>query len=246
MKSTLWQPALPFTFKGGLLRSQVQASSTPHPSCSRSSAIDRLGCRRECRRVELRSSKLRRRHTRDYAYCLSPFMRPEPTIGRRLRKAQGRSRWRINSACMQERIHVPSLAASSHRRELRASRLLQAANASASFPFPAHKRIVSRQIPAFRMAGGMARLCMSLAALLLVAGACAQLDPTTGHIKPTPGVPRYNPEAWNAAYKVTFSNFPLTKTATSPPDHVESDGCSSEGFDTTPVSSIRVVSRMHS
>lgn len=107
MKSTLWQPALPFTFKGGLLRSQVQASSTPHPSCSRSSAIDRLGCRRECRRVELRSSKLRRRHTRDYAYCLSPFMRPEPTIGRRLRKAQGRSRWRINSACMQERINLP-------------------------------------------------------------------------------------------------------------------------------------------
>jgi hypothetical protein len=52
-------------------------------------------------------------------------MRPEPTIGRRLRKAQGRSRWRIISACMQERINVPeqpsSLAASSHRRELRAS-----------------------------------------------------------------------------------------------------------------------------
>jgi hypothetical protein len=95
------------------------------------------------------------------------------------------------------------------------------------------------------MAGRMHRLCISVAALLLVTGAHAQLDPTTGHIQPTPGVPRYNPEAWNAAYKVAFFNIPLQQAATSRPDHVASNGCSSDGFDTTPVSSIRVVRPVH-
>jgi hypothetical protein len=46
---------------------------------------------------------------------------------------------------------------------------------------------------------------------MLLAGASAQWDPATGHIKPTPGVPAFDPAPWNSAYKVTYRNLPVPK-----------------------------------
>lgn len=51
----------------------------------------------------------------------------------------------------------------------------------------------------------MSRLCVATAALLLVAVVSAQWDPATGYIKPTPGVPRFDPVPWNTAYTVKNS-----------------------------------------
>lgn len=81
------------------------------------------------------------------------------------------------------------------------------------------------------------------ALLLLLSQASSQLDPATGYIKPTPGVPRFDPAAWNAAYTVTFRNLKWNKTSDKAEDtHPASDGCRSEGFDTTAAASVPLVS----
>lgn len=90
----------------------------------------------------------------------------------------------------------------------------------------------------------MPRTSLVVAALLLLSEASAQLDPTTGYIKPTPGVPRFDPAAWNAAYKVTFRNMPLRRSPDQASDyHVQSFGCLATGFETQNVSAVTPVSR---
>jgi hypothetical protein len=87
--------------------------------------------------------------------------------------------------------------------------------------------------------------------LLYCATADAQWDTVTGHIRPTPGVPIFDPAPWNAAFKVMYRNVPLNdpvqlgnprykttpRTVASTPLQ-----CSSTGFDTTPVYQVKLVS----
>ena len=92
---------------------------------------------------------------------------------------------------------------------------------------------------------------------MLVAGAAAggsQQDPKTGWITGGQGVPDYNQDVWNQAYKLTIRNVPYNKdTATwmvwsdwnvdklQDSSYRVPNNCSAEGFDTTPASSAPLV-----
>lgn len=80
--------------------------------------------------------------------------------------------------------------------------------------------------------------------------ATAQWDPTTGRIKPTAGVPVFDPAPWNSGYKVTFCNVPRTNSTGggavwpfAPVDDVNTlQECFTSSFDTSPASTVDVVS----
>ena len=100
-------------------------------------------------------------------------------------------------------------------------------------------------------------LLATAAVLLLVAAAAAagsQQDPKTGWITGGQGVPDYNQDVWNQAYKLTIRNVPYNKdTATwmvwsdwnvdklQDSSYRVPNNCSAEGFDTTPASSVPLV-----
>jgi len=81
---------------------------------------------------------------------------------------------------------------------------------------------------------------------LLVAVAATQLDPATGHISPSSGVPSYDPAPWNAAFKVTLRNVPFKGPNNWPYAPVSDVNtkvyCEAEGFDSTSPSSVALVS----
>lgn len=84
-------------------------------------------------------------------------------------------------------------------------------------------------------------LCMAVALLLLgTQQATAQWDPSTGRIKPTPGVPTFDPAPWNSGYKVTFRNVPRGGAA-----EWSLEECFTTGFDTTPAGTVDMVRSVH-
>jgi hypothetical protein len=119
-----------------------------------------------------------------------------------------------------------------------------------NFLSPIHPHI---RISASTMVCNMTvKACLvQVAVLLLLSGsATAQWDLATGLIKPMSGPPIYNPVPWNGACKVTFKNVPISsRTAGSPAWPYApvrgvdtSQECSMDGFDTTPASTVDVVS----
>jgi hypothetical protein len=87
--------------------------------------------------------------------------------------------------------------------------------------------------------------------VLLSSSATAQWDPATGHVKPVPtsGPPFFDPAPWNGAYKVTFRSVPIIKSTAGLPEWPyapvrgvdTTQECSTDGFDTTPASTVDMV-----
>lgn len=88
--------------------------------------------------------------------------------------------------------------------------------------------------------------------VLLSSSATAQWDPATGHVKPsaTSGPPFFDPAPWNGGYKVTFRSVPISRSTAGIPEWPyapvrgvdTTQECSTYGFDTTPASTVDMVS----